>query len=42
VAILQLKGKSVGSARRETREFVAKEIKRIDELALEMLNISVT
>jgi len=42
VAILQLKGKSVRSARREAREFVAKEIKRIDELVLEMLNISVT
>ena len=40
VATLQLRGKSVGRARREAREFVSKEIKRIDELTSEILNLS--
>lgn len=38
VATLQLKGKRVGSARREARESVAGEIKKIDELVPEILN----
>jgi len=42
VATLQLKGKSVGKARKEARESVAKEIKKIDELVSEILKLNVT